>query len=478
MSVILLLSTFLVPISIAVTDHNYPVSRTPIKHVIEIMMENHSFDNFFGTYPSNNLSLKVNHPLNLNNLTNSSFIERLPAGTFSTPDPVEGYTAYHLDWNHGKMNGFLNGSGRQSLTTFTADQMAPEWDLAMEFAIDDMDFSMLTETTPNRLYSLAGYSPVMNDYGPPPCIPYDETIMSELDSYNLSWGYFVQNVSDGYAPVNFISGINAHSSNIQDWSSFISDLRTGNLPNVSWVMPVGGGASDLYSQGPPNNVLFGEMWIMYLVNAVMKSRYWNSTAIFITYDEGGGYYDQVAPPVVNGIQLGLRIPFIAISPYAKENYVSSTILDQSSVLAFIDYNWNMPALNSFVSLSGIPVDMFDFSQTYKNGILIRQPISLSAYGLPVPDSYVFPFNSSKYFNLSDLFPIPLEYPLSDLPYAEYGSSNLTISSYSSALYVTQDHPFTVFYLSDTMIWALLIASLLIAYFLPKISKRTAKHERR
>jgi hypothetical protein len=110
--------------------------------------------------------------------------------------------------------------------------------------------------------------------------------------------------------------------------------------------------------------------------------------------------------------------------------------------------------------------------------LIRQPISLSAYGLPVPDSYVFPFNSSKYFNLSDLFPIPLEYPLSDLPYAEYGSNNLTISSYSSALYVTQDHPFTVFYLSDTMIWALLIASVLIAYFLPKISKRTAKHERR
>lgn len=148
------------------------------------------------------------------------------------------------------------------------------------------------------------------------------------------------------------------------------------------------------------------------------------------------------------------------------------------MLAFIDYNWNMPALNRFVSLSGIPVDMFDFSQAYKNGVTIRQPVNLSAYGLPVPDSCVFPFNSSKYFNLSNLFPVPLEYPISDLPYAEYGSNNLTISSYSSVLYVTHDHPFTVFYLSDTMIWSLLTASVLIAYFLPKISKRKVNYERK
>ena len=109
-------------------------------------------------------------------------------------------------------------------------------------------------------------------------------------------------------------------------------------------MPVGGGEPDV-SQHPPQNVTDGELWLANVVNSVMQSPYWNSTAIFITYDEGGGYDDQVPPPVVDGTQLGFRVPFLVISPYAKEDYVSSTLLNHDSILAFIEYDWGLPALN-------------------------------------------------------------------------------------------------------------------------------------
>ncbi|EQD79985.1 Phosphoesterase domain protein, partial [mine drainage metagenome] len=115
-------------------------------------------------------------------------------------------------------------------------------------------------------------------------------------------------------------------------------------------MPIGGKAVD-YSSGPPNSVLKGEMWLLYMIDAIMQSPIWNSTAIFLTFDEGGGFYDQMAPPSVGGHMLGQRVPFILISPFSKENYVSSTVLNQASILAFIDYNWKLPALNRFVSLS-------------------------------------------------------------------------------------------------------------------------------
>jgi phosphoesterase family protein len=171
-------------------------------------------------------------------------------------------------------------------------------------------------------------------------------------------------------------------------------------------MPVGGGSPDV-SQHPSENVTFGEQWLANVVNSVMQSPYWNSSAIFITYDEGGGYYDQVPPPTVDGTQLGFRIPFLVISPYARENYVSSTVLNHASILSFIEYNWGLPALNSFVGSSNVPLDFFDFNQSYSGTGIVRAPV-------------VIPSNAS--------FPLPLQIPLSSLPYARSGSSSILLSS--------------------------------------------------
>ena len=473
---ILLLITFL-PLASAGSVNPNSNTRTPIKHVIEIMMENHSFDNLFGAYPrDNNTSLKyletnISRPVNLLTPGNHGELHRVPTGTFSTVDPGEGYTAYHIDWNNGQMNGFVNGSGPQSMTYFTSSQAAPEWILAEQYAMDQSAYSMMTETTPNRLYNLAGFSPVMNDYGPPPYIPVTQSMFGELSHYSVSWNYYLLSKSDRYAPLNFFQGINQYSSNIGSWENFAGSVRNNTLPSVSWVMPVGSDSHGYYSQGPPNSILTGEMWMMYIVNLVMHSPEWNSTAIFITYDEGGGYYDQVAPPVFNGMQLGQRVPFLLISPFAKENYISSTVLDQGSIPAFIDYNWNLPALNSFVSGSNIALDMFDFNHPYSQGFIGRTPINLTSYGIPIPDNIVFTAGSTHGMNFSPIFPVDFQIPVTSLPYSESGHSSFSLSSINSSLFVRSNSSFTPLYENDLTIALILVTAVASSLWLPYLLRR-------
>lgn len=445
--------------------------RTPIKHVVEIVMENRAFDSLFGIYPNTsgfsggnpyNLSVPTNL-LSLDNKKVLSELKAVPNGTYTTKNPIEGYMAYHGDWNNGLMNGFINNSGPQSMTYYTAAQLAPLWVLAEQYALADNYFaSVLSETSPNRLYNIAGYSPVINDYGPPPYIPFNQTIFGELQDRGLSWGYYDYNVSMGSPTVNFISGIGSYQSHVASWSSFYSNLSSGTIPDVSYLMPVGGGANG-YDMGSPENVLKGEMWLLYTIDQIMRSPAWNSTAIFLTFDEGGGFYDQVAPPVLGGHQLGQRIPMILISPYAKENYISSTEMNHASMLAFIDYNWNMPALNRFVSISNLPLDMFNFNSPYKNGSLIRGPLNLTAQnGFPVPDSAYFTLNSTP-STVAGLFPMKPQIPFSDLNYSRLGSSDINISQYSATYYVLSDRPYYPEYTTFFAILALVVIDVGLAF---------------
>ncbi len=422
-------------------------TRTPIKHVIEVMMENHSFDNMFGVYPEEIRpggtfpAANITIPANLVSSRPSGLLKSVPVGRFSTPDPIEGYGPYHTDWNHGRMNGFANGSGPQSMYYFTSAQIAPEFDLAEEFSLADRYFaSYLSETDPNRLMSLAGYTPITSDQNPPPEIPVAQSIFYELASHDILWKYYVQTPNGIPYPLNYFQGITRYSANIAPWSGFVSDVNSGSLPPVSFVMPVGGGASG-YSQHPSDNVLIGEMWLLYIVDIVMHSAEWNSTAIFINYDEGGGYYDQVAPPATCGVQLGFRVPMFLISPYAKEDYVSDTVMNHASILAFIDYNWRLPALNRFVSYSNLPLDMFNFNRTYPGGFIRRQPINMAGFfGNLVPSSISFGYGSSREpVNLSSYFPMPLQISAGYLPYTLNGSGESNLSMQNTSVFVPANY---------------------------------------
>lgn len=433
------------PVVYALSDNG---TVTPIKHLIILMMENHSFDNLFGIYGQSingTIEQNVTIPTNILNLNGSARLTEVSSGLFNTTNPTEGYSNYHADWNNGKMNGFLNGSGPSSLTYFSSSQAALEWDLAMNFALGDMYFSsVLSETLPNRLYSLAGFSPVMEDQAsPPPSIMYNQTVFGEMDHYGVTWKYYLKSQSGGNEPLNFISGIGNHYSNVATWQNFMSSIQNGSLPSVSWISPISGGASG-YSQHPSDNILAGEMWLFKIVYTLMHSNLWSSSAVIITYDEGGGYYDQVSPPIVEGEQLGFRVPFLLISPYAKEDYVSSTIMSHSSILAFIDYNWKMPALNRMVAVSNIPLDMFNFNKSYPGSFLARSPpvfdskvMNLLPKGLESSVTY-----SNNFNNISNCFPANLQYRVSGLPYSTSGSSNTTLQNSSSSLYVGKDIPIT------------------------------------
>ncbi|MDG7008856.1 MAG: alkaline phosphatase family protein [Nitrososphaerota archaeon] len=404
-------------------------TATPIKHVVIVMMENHSFDNIFGLYPTMNLSEpgpalgSLQAPDDVLGAPKGVTLTQVPNGTYSTANPVE--SVYPLDWNNGKMDGFPANSGSQSMTYFSSSQLAVEWDWAEQYAIADRYFaSCLCETNPNRLYSLAGYGAgISDDAGPPPYVPVNQSIFGELSRYGVSWGYYVENPAANNFPLNYFDGIVAYSSNLQSFGSFYGALSQGTLPSVSWVMPVGGGASGI-DQHPEANVTQGQDWLLGIVGGVMRSQYWNSTAVFITYDEGGGYYDHVAPPVVDGVQLGFRVPLFVISPYAKENYVSQTVMNHASTLAFVDYNWKLPALNTFVADSGLPLDMFDFNQTYGDGTLVRQPVVLG--------------NQSA-------FPGVPQIPFVNLPYQREGAYSGDLSSMGTAIYISGNSTVTPFY---------------------------------
>ena len=413
-------------------------TSTPIKHVVTVMMENHSFDNIFGLYPTMNssdpgpLASSLQAPEDVLGAppAMARALSQVPNGTYSTVDPNEG--VYRQDFNGGKMNGFA-AYGSQSMTYFGPAQLAVEWDWAEEYAVAGSYFSScLCKTDPNRLYSLAGYGAgLTGDSGPPPYIPASQSIFAELASHGVSWGYYVLNPSAGDFPLGYFSGFGAYSSQVRSWSAFDAALAGGTLPSVSWVMPVGGGAgSGVYDQHPSGNVTAGEGWLLGVVDRVMASPHWNSTAIFVTYDEGGGYYDQVPPPVVDGVQLGFRVPMFVISPYAKENYVSDTVMNHASLLAFVDYNWRLPALNPFVAASGLPLDMFDFNQSYPGGGVLRAPVVLQ--------------NGSSY-------PAPLQIPLAALPYQREGSYGGTLASLGAPDYVGSNSTVTPFY--ETLLFA-------------------------
>ncbi|PSN91918.1 hypothetical protein B9Q03_02765 [Candidatus Marsarchaeota G2 archaeon OSP_D] len=443
-------------------------TRTPIKHVIFIMMENHSFDNLFGVYPTNNattpsgLTAQLTKPVNLLDIHPPAQLKAVPTGVYFTADPVEGYIAYHRDWAGGMMSGFASNSGPQSMTYYTSAQMGVEWDLAEQYALADMYFaSQLSETAPNRLYSLAGFSPVVNDYGPPPYIPFSESIFAELNNYGVSWAYYVDDPSDGVATLSYFQGIAKYSSHIQSWNQFLEELGNNTLPAVSWLMPIDGGAEG-YSQGPPSSVLQGELWLLYIVNTVEHSPEWNTTAIFITYDEGGGYYDQVPPPTLYGTQLGQRVPMLLISPYAKEDYVSNTLLTHTSLLAFVDYNWRLPALNPLVLHSNIPIDMFNFNTSYPQGYTVRPPIPFQQLGFPVPPT-IYASSYQQPSSLSQLFPMTPQISLDSLPYPRTGSSHLNLANISSQVYIENDQGYTPAYANSVTIALLYIIMLGITY---------------
>ncbi len=376
-------------------------TATPIRHVFVIMQENHSFDNYFGTYPTANGTM-------VNNITSKlTPVNGIPIGTcapspggcvpprlIETPpdNPVEGQATYENDY----ASGFVSNSGPQSMVYFDYHSIPAYWDYAEEYGIADNYFAaVMSMTTPNRLAILAGDTPVSGNYGPPPSVQYGRTIFSQLDGGGISWGYYDFTKGSGNAsqfyPLNYISGAGVPEGGVRDLSVLMSELRSGSgLPAVDFVNFLGASA---FTEHPPYSPTAGQDQVVSAVDAIMASTYWNSSVIFITWDEGGGFFDHVLPPVDFTIDhnftrplvgLGQRVPLLVISPFSKVNFVSHAQLSHLSLLRFIEYNWGLPPLTDAVAASALPLDFFNFSQSPRNGIILGGGDSSPAsYPLPL-----------------------------------------------------------------------------------------------
>jgi phospholipase C len=138
---------------------------------------------------------------------------------------------------------------------------------------------------------------------------------------------------------------------------FIPDLNQGKLPSVSWVSP-----PFPLSDHPPLSVCKGENWTVRLMNAIMSSKYWNSTAVVLTWDDFGGFYDHVPPPHVDMYGLGPRVPAIIISPWARPGYVDHTTYEFASVLHFMETIFDVPPMTSRDANASDMLGAFDFNQ--------------------------------------------------------------------------------------------------------------------
>jgi phospholipase C len=397
-----------VPVSVPPVARMVPAAASPlvigkyIKHVVIIIQENRSFDNFFAGWPGADSSMS--------GYTSDGTLVPLRKITFSGPDISHGWPDGVSAWNNGKMNGFdkeLSGAGTPIGTypyAYVDHQLiVPYREMANRYVLADHMFQTefggsftahldliagtanLTSTLaevqwpPGNIWgcdAAAGtYSSTVNSArsidwtgGPFPCFTQFNTLADNLDHAGVSWRYYavaIGQAGDGWSSFDAIR----HVRYGRDWKNVVSpptkilkDIPSGDLAGVTWVTP---DVQD--SDHPGNNSDTGPSWVASVVNAVGESKDWNSTAIVVLWDDWGGWYDNVAPPQLDFVGLGERVPCIIISPYAKVHYISHTQYEFGSVLKFTEQTFHL----GFVGPSGFGytdaranslVDSFDFTQ--------------------------------------------------------------------------------------------------------------------
>jgi phospholipase C len=212
-----------------------------------------------------------------------------------------------------------------------------------------------------------------------PCFDHP-TLMDLLDPRNISWRYYTTGVSwtnelwtapDAIKHLRFGS---AWAKVIPSSVQIITDISAGQLPAVSWVIPSGQN-----SDHAGVNRGTGPSWVAAVVNAIGNSPYWSDTAIFITWDDWGGWYDHVAPPIYNSYEYGFRVPLIVVSPYAKAHYVSHKVHDFGSILRFIEENFYLTTLGYADTRADDLSDCFDFNQIPLTFRTIAAPVSTKEF---------------------------------------------------------------------------------------------------
>lgn len=356
--------------------------NTPIEHFLVLMQENHTFDNYFGMYPGvEGIPEGTCIPVDPFDKTNTECVEPFHIGDRPIDDLDHSESTFNLQYNKGLMNGFVyalnerNQNGALSMGYYDDRDLPYYWNLVEEYVLFDHMFSSdHGGSFANHMFWVSGQQggPRVTTEG------YDDilTIFDRLQERGISWKFYVQNYDDGinYRTSDQIIGNRSSqviwvpilnmarflddpelSSHIVDLKEYFTDLENGTLPAVAYIAPAGA------SEHPPGSIRSGQKFVKSLIQALMRSSSWDSSAFMVMYDDWGGWYDHVVPPQVDEFGYGMRVPAFMVSAYAKRGHIESTVLDFTSIMKFIEENWDLEPLAERDANANNFLTAFDFS---------------------------------------------------------------------------------------------------------------------
>jgi phospholipase C len=358
-------------------------TQIPIDTFVIVMMENRTFDHLLGNFKAMQPDAEVSALDATNPDQDGSPVQFFHQSAYCLDDPGHGWNPTHLEWNGGKMDGFVTTNydgpidGKRVMGYYDETDMPFFYGVASAFAVADHSFaSLLGPTFPNRAY-LEGATSIGLVGGTVITDPHNN-LVEILETAKITWrDYYSQLPTLGI----YLDSLSKHFDNISMINYFFDDAAAGKLAQVNFVDPQlgnngGGHRNDLH---PPGNIQLGDQFLDQVVNAAMHSPQWPHMALIITFDEHGGFYDHVAPPPAcppdelepildPGDQpgrfdrYGIRIPTIVISPYSKPHYVSHHVYDHTSILRLLEARFIMPAMTARDANAEPLFDLFDFKK--------------------------------------------------------------------------------------------------------------------
>ena len=364
---------------------------SPIKHIVMIDLENRSFDSMFHGFPGADTA-------NTGKMHDGTIVTLQPLPLTQINDLGHSRKDWIAAYDNGKMDGFdleklIAGTGQTPppptypYSYTDPSTIKPYWDMASQYTLADRMFqSNGGPSYPAHFYLIAGQTDAIfgNPTHPPwgcddragskvayykadgtvgyefPCIDM-QTLADLLNTAGITWTSYTPALNasfEAYESINHIRYGPQWSTNFPLNSHILTDPGKGQLASVSWVIP-----TFSESDHPRSNKDIGPSWVASIVNAIGESPYWSSTAIFITWDDWGGWYDHVQPAQLDKFGLGFRVPLIIVSPYARHGYVSHTQHEFGSIVRFTEETFGLPSLGQTDSRADDLSDCFDFTQS-------------------------------------------------------------------------------------------------------------------
>jgi phospholipase C len=377
-------------IAYSLTPEESSVVNSHIKNFVVIIQGRHTFDNYFGTFPgADGFRNDTKIPMNPFLVDESALVSPFHLEDKEHYKPRDDPPTYRMSYNNGSMNGFIYaqkdnpGNSTYVMGYFDNRDIPYYWKFATEYVLAQRFFSpTFRSDLVNSLYAIGAQPSLRLQDVPIQGLDTNKTIFDELVSNGVPWKIYVENLGGIYNKTNedtlilkrnipilaiprFIEN-QSLNSNIQDLSNYFSDILGNRLANVTFVYFTDSNDS------PTTNVIPSQELVANLIYALMTSQYWNSSAILLTHNEAGGWYDHVTPPVNNntGELSGFRVPAIIISPYAKKGYIDNNTYDIKLFLDLVQSSFGIEGNTTLTNHTNKMFQAFDFEQRP------RQPLHL------------------------------------------------------------------------------------------------------